>query len=142
MFKMILNHKFDVGDKVYTTIRKPIAVMCPVCSGLGKLEHQGCWVRCPHCRGTGKLAILETLCEAIEKPVTITRIKASIWSDHEYIVKYVINSMDTGENVKHRSEDKLFLTIEEARDSACKSNHPITEDPLSKQNFGGDHDGY
>lgn len=132
---MIIDHKFDIGDKAYTAVRKPIAVLCPVCSGIGILEHQGCKVRCPHCRGTGSLSTEETLCEAVEQPVTITRIKVSIWSDNAYTVKYVVNSMGTGENIKNRQEGSLFLTLDEARDFACKSNHPILEDPLGKQDF-------
>lgn len=135
MNQTLINHKFNVGDKLYTAVRKPISVLCPVCSGLGTLEHQGCKVRCPHCRGTGRLSISETLCEAVEQPVTVTRIKASIWSDGECTVKYVVNSMGTGENVKHRQEDSLFLTLEEAKAFACKNNHPILEDPLDKQNL-------
>jgi len=125
---MNLNNKFNIGEEVYIIIRKPISYNCPICEGTGKFEHNNYMVRCPHCQGVGKLTDKKTLWKAIEKPVKIRTIKASINSELSQSIKYKIDSLHSGEYVDSRPESQLFNTVEEARHIAYEYNHPIKED--------------
>lgn len=121
---MELKNKFDVGQEVYTVIRKPIQYDCPVCNGTGKFNHNGYDVKCPHCNGVGRLTDKKTLWNVVDGKVKVRTIKASIWNDYQTI-KYMIDSTNTIEYIKSRPESQLFETLEDAEKFCYDGNHPI-----------------
>ena len=88
---MELKKKFEIGQEVYTVIRKPIQYDCPVCSGTGKFNHNGYDVRCPHCNGSGKLTDKKTLWSVVENKVSIRSIRANVHSKESQNIKYKVN---------------------------------------------------
>lgn len=108
-----VDNKFEIGEEVYTTYRKPTHYKCPVCEGNGKFLHNGYEVWCRNCNGTGKLHNPKQYVLDVCK-VRIRRINASIWTDH-ITVKYKVDCIDNVyKNVNNRSEAGLFKTREEA----------------------------
>lgn len=122
---MEINNKYNIGDELYTVVRKPIKYDCPVCDGSGIFVHNGYDVKCPHCYGSGKLHDNKTLwCVANEK-ARIRRINISIWAE-TMTYKYKCDYMGSDCNVKNRSESNLFDTLEDA-ENWCKENNNAIE---------------
>lgn len=120
---MELRNKFEIGQEVYTVIRKPIQYDCPVCNGTGKFNHNGYDVKCPHCNGSGKLTDNKTLWNVVDGKVTIGSIRANIHSNNGQSIKYKVHSKD--EYINSRPESQLFLTIKEAEKFCYDGNHPV-----------------
>ena len=141
---MILNNKFEIGQEVYTTYRKPIEYDCVVCKGEGKFAYNGYEVKCPHCYGTGKLTDKKTLSSPVPHPLKIKGIKASIgkkvvMTDGMYIatdelnqsIKYTFEHSWVDKDrvhIKSRPQEYMFETMEEAERSAYEQNRPIPKE--------------
>jgi len=121
---MILNNKFEIGQDVYTVIRKPIQYDCPLCNGTGKFNHNGYDVKCPHCIGSGKLFDSKTLWNVVEENVIIRSIKANIHGVDSQTLKYKV-SCKSDYRINSRPQSQLFLTIEEAEKFCYDNNHAI-----------------
>lgn len=108
-----VDNKFEFGEEAYTVYRKPTHYKCPVCEGNGKFLHNGYEVWCRNCNRTGKLHnpkqyVLE-VCKVI-----VRRIKVSRYEEVNSI-KYCVTPIEPALiNVKNRSGNNLFKTIEEA----------------------------
>lgn len=120
---MELKNKFEIGQEVYTVIRKPIQYDCPVCSGTGKFTHNGYDVKCPHCFGTGKLSDVKTLWNVVDGKVTIGNIRANIHSIESQSIKYKVYS--NTEYIKSRPESQLFETLEDAEKFCYDGNNAV-----------------
>jgi len=123
---MELRNKFEIGQEVYTVIRKPIQYNCPVCDGSGKFNHNGYDVKCPHCNGSGKLYDKKTLWNVVEDKVSIRTIRANIHSSGGQSIKYKVNC-NNDYRINSRPESQLFLTLEEAEKFCYDNNHPVEE---------------
>lgn len=109
-----VDNKFEVGEKAFTVYRVPVHYKCPVCEGEGNFIHNGYEVQCKKCSGSGKLHDAHnTLLAPTE--VTVSSIKIS-YNGSKESVRYKLYS---SKNVKNRSEETMFKTIEEA-DDYCK----------------------
>lgn len=113
-----INNRFNIGDELYTIVRKPIKYDCPVCDGSGVFVHNGYDVKCPHCNGSGKVSDNKTLWCVADEKVKVRRIIASIW-ENVITCKYKVyyNGMDC--NITNRGENSLFRNKELA-EQACK----------------------
>lgn len=120
---MELRVKFEVGQELYTVIRKPIQYNCPVCNGTGKFNHNGYDVKCPHCNGIGKLTGSKTMWNVVEDKVFIKSIRANIWKEYQTI-KYNV-SCKSDYPIRNRPESQLFLTLEEAEKFCYDNNHLV-----------------
>lgn len=121
---MELRNKFEIGQEVYTVIRKPIQYDCPVCNGTGKFNHNGYDVKCPHCNGVGKLTDKKTLWNVVENKVSIRSIRANIHGADLQSIKYKV-SCKSDYRIDSRPESQLFFTVEEAEKFCYIGNHPI-----------------
>lgn len=110
-----VNNKFEIGEEVYTGVRVPVKYKCPICEGYEKFMYNGYEVKCSNCCGSGKLhSSYQFLLEPVK--VKVRRIIASIWKD-VITVKYKVDCSEA--NVRNRSENTLFKTIEDA-ERYCK----------------------
>lgn len=108
-----VDNKFEIGEEVYTAYRKPTHHKCPVCEGNGKFLHNGYEVWCRNCNGTGKLYNPKQYVLDVCK-VRVRRIKVSRYEEVNSI-KYCVTPIEPALiNVKNRSDNNLFKTIEEA----------------------------
>lgn len=121
---MELRNKFEIGQKLYTVIRKPIQYDCPVCIGTGKFNHNGYDVRCPHCSGAGKLYDKKTLWNVVEDKVKIKSIRVNIHGDNLQNIKYKVDCQSNYE-IKSRPETQLFTELEEAEKFCYDNNNPL-----------------
>ena len=111
-----INNKFDIGEECYTYARKNMEITCPVCKGTKKIIYNGYEIPCKQCNTSGKIVSKQTVV-ALHK-VKIRRIIASIWSDI-VTVKYKVDSVGEYINIRNRSENTLFKTLEEC-EQKCK----------------------
>lgn len=119
---MILNNKFEIGQELYTVIRKPIDYDCPICKAEGKFNHNGYDVKCPKCQGVGKLTDSKILWSVDENKVTVRSLRANIHENTQSI-RYNVNSMTF--NIHKRPEHQLFVTKEEAEQFCYDNNNAI-----------------
>lgn len=122
---MELNNKFEIGQELYTVIRKPIEYKCPVCDGTGKFNHNGYEVKCPHCQGSGRIEDKKTLWNVVDHKVKVSSIKASIYKENQHI-KYKVYCQSVI-NINKRPEEQLFTSIEEAERFCYDNNHPVEQ---------------
>ena len=121
---MEVNNKYNLGDELYTVVRKPIKYGCPVCDGSGVFMHNGYNVKCPHCYGIGKLQDNKTLWCVADEKVVVRRIIVSIWKD-QTTCKYKVNYSGSDCNINNRGEDNLYWNKEDAEAWCLKNNNPI-----------------
>ena len=115
-----VNNKFEIGEECYTVVREKIKCDCPVCKGDGEFMFNGYEVKCKQCNGTGKIETNRTLLTTCK--VKVNRIKVSI-CENDVVIKYKVNCIDDiFRNVRNRSEDNLFKTLEEAKEYCKKVN--------------------
>ena len=111
-----INNKFDIGEECYTYARKNMEITCPVCKGTKKIIYNGYEIPCKQCNTSGKIVSKQTV--VAPHKVKIRRIIASIWSDI-VTVKYKVDSVGEYINIRNRSENTLFKTLEEC-EQKCK----------------------
>ena len=113
-----INNKFDIGEECYTVGREFIECECPVCKGLGKIIYNDYEIKCKQCDSSGKIKTNQTILTTCK--VKVRRIVASIWKN-QITIKYKVDCVDDiYKNIRNRSEESLFKTLEEAKDY-CKS---------------------
>lgn len=111
---IVVDNKFEIGEKAFTTYRIPVEYKCPICEGKGSFVHNGYEVHCKNCNGSGKIKNMQvTVLDVTE--VTIASIRVTC-NRNDIHVKYKVNS---DKNVRNRSEKGLFKTLMEAEEY-CK----------------------
>lgn len=108
----IINNKFEIGEEYYTYVKKNIIIICPVCSGTGKIYYNGCEISCKKCGTSGK--IIEK--QVIPQKVIIRKI-ITAW--RKTIIKYKVDSIGDHIDIKNRTESSLFKTLAEC-EQKCK----------------------
>lgn len=115
-----IENKFEIGEKCYSVYRKPLPYKCLMCKGKGQYQYLGYDFKYKTCHGSGELynqhqSVLE-ICK-----VKIKRIIGSI-SEDQIVIKYKVDGVDEDKflNVRNRSENSLFKTMEEA-ENYCKA---------------------
>jgi len=113
--KTIYN-KFEIGEECYTYARKNVEIDCSVCKGTKKIIYNCYEIPCKQCNMSGKIIIKQTV--VAPHKVRIRRINASIWQDVT-TVKYKVDPIGEYVNIRNRSENALFKTLEEC-EQKCK----------------------
>lgn len=111
-----VNNKFEIGEECYTYVRENAKIQCPVCKGTKKIIYNGYEIPCKLCDAFGKISTKQMI--VTSHKVKIKRIIASIWNDVTTI-KYKIDPVGEYINVRNRSENTLFKTLEEC-EQKCK----------------------
>lgn len=111
-----IDNKFEIGEECYTYARENMEIACPVCKGAKKIIYNGYEIICRQCNSSGKIASKQTV--VTPHKVRIRRIIASIWNDVT-TVKYKVDSVGEDVNIRNRSENTLFKTLEEC-EQKCK----------------------
>lgn len=111
-----INNKFEIGEECYTYARENMEIVCPVCNGTKKIIYGGYEIPCKQCNYFGKVSTKQTVVTPYK--VRIRRIIASIWEDVTTI-KYKVDSVGEYVNIRNRSENTLFKTLEEC-EQKCK----------------------
>ena len=113
--KTIYN-KFEIGEECYTYARENMEITCPICKGMKKIIYNGYEIPCKQCNTSGKIVSKQTV--VAPHKVRVRRIIASIWNDVT-TVKYKVDSVGEYLNIRNRSENTLFKTLEEC-EQKCK----------------------
>ena len=111
-----IDNKFEIGEECYTYARENMEITCPVCKGTKKISYNGYEIPCKQCNTSGKIVSKQTV--VAPHKVRIRRIIASIWNDVT-TVKYKVDSVGEYLNIRNRSENTLFKTLEEC-EQRCK----------------------
>lgn len=111
-----IDNKFEIGEECYTYARENMEIVCPVCNGTKKIIYGGYEIPCKQCNYFGKVSTKQTV--VTPHKVRIRRIIASIWEDITTI-KYKVDSVGEYVNIRNRSENTLFKTLEEC-EQKCK----------------------
>ena len=111
-----IDNKFEIGEVCYTYARKNVEIDCLVCKGTKKIIYNGYEISCKQCDSFGKISTKQTV--VAPHKVRIRRIIASIWNDIT-TVKYKVDSVGEYLNIRNRSENTLFKTLEEC-EQRCK----------------------
>jgi hypothetical protein len=117
---MIIETKFDVGDKVYILNKtfKYDKTTCTVCSGNKTIETtNGLTLECPECHGNGYKQISKPIYAAWNEQAIIKHLTYQTWEYNNNQVQYDIDITDL---IKY--EHKLFKTKQEAQLECDKFN--------------------
>lgn len=114
-----IDNKFDIGEECYTYVRENIEITCPVCEGTKRIIYNGYKIPCKQCNYFGKVSTKQTI--VTPHKVKIRRIIASIWEDTT-TVKYKVEPVGEYINIRNRSENTLFKTLEECEQKCREIN--------------------
>ena len=113
---ILIENKFNVGERVYLIQQVPVHFDCNVCNGEGKFLYNNYKIRCPKCNGSGKLHDCNArVWKVIDDECKVSSIKAS-YNGHNISIRYKISGYN-------RLEENVFDTFEKAQIRCDELNH-------------------